>query len=477
MTDETSTCAPVGAVPDGGGAWVVAAGAVCDGQGKELRGLLPVAESGLSRERARARAKELSGRALDGACALFAAVEAAEGSEGPRVAAAEDGLCRKSARERAASFEEAQRQAREGEEADGRPRAVVAAPPMRPGAKAGVAAACVAVAAAVAVGCVWAASPQPQEAEPAAQAQDASAAQLREVSFEVVADTGGVEVAVRPEFEILDGEGEAVESGAIGVNEAASFELADGAYSFELTRAPVLSDGTTFKLPDEPLGFEVSAGAEGSELKVELEAIAAADMTKEQLEAVADELDAAGEGQAAQAAREASQSAPSVAGSAESVSRPQAPASGGGSSSGAASPSGGASQASPGASGGSQSSGGGSGSSSGSSEPAHQHSWVDRTERQWVPNQVWVQDSAAWDEPVYSYEEHEICNTCGKDVTGYANQHLLDSGRGGCQSWRSEMVQVQTDTIHHDATGHYEDQGHYEDVVVGQVCSTCGATR
>lgn len=34
MADETSTCAPVGAVPDGGGTWVVAAGAVCDGQGK-----------------------------------------------------------------------------------------------------------------------------------------------------------------------------------------------------------------------------------------------------------------------------------------------------------------------------------------------------------------------------------------------------------------------------------------------------------
>lgn len=106
----------------------------------------------------------------------------------------------------------------------------------------------------------------------------------------------------------------------------------------------------------------------------------------------------------------------------------------------------------------------------------HEHSWTPVTAQQWVANNVWVEDSPAWDEPVYGQVEREICNTCGADVTGFANQHLLDSGRGGCSSWRSEVQQVQTGTIHHDATGHYEDRGHYETVTTGYSCS-CGATR
>lgn len=82
-----------------------------------------------------------------------------------------------------------------------------------------------------------------------------------------------------------------------------------------------------------------------------------------------------------------------------------------------------------------------------------------------------VVDQAAWDEPVYETVEREICNTCGKDVTGFANQHLLDSERGRCQSRRTEVKTIQTSAIRHDEVGHYET------ATVGCVCSGCGATK
>lgn len=101
----------------------------------------------------------------------------------------------------------------------------------------------------------------------------------------------------------------------------------------------------------------------------------------------------------------------------------------------------------------------------GSSQPEHVHNWVAQTE------QRWVQDSAAWDEPIYSQEARTICNTCGADISGNATAHLVASGRNGCSGYHTEVVQIQTGTIHHDATGHYET------VTTGYVCSGCGAAK
>ena len=101
----------------------------------------------------------------------------------------------------------------------------------------------------------------------------------------------------------------------------------------------------------------------------------------------------------------------------------------------------------------------------GSSQPEHVHNWVAQTE------QRWVQDSAAWYEPIYSQEARTICNTCGADISGNATAHLVASGRNGCSGYHTEVVQVQTGTVHHDATGHYET------VTTGYVCSGCGATK
>ena len=105
------------------------------------------------------------------------------------------------------------------------------------------------------------------------------------------------------------------------------------------------------------------------------------------------------------------------------------------------------------------------GSQGGTSQPEHVHNWVAQTEQQWV------QDSAAWDEPIYSQQVRSICNTCGADITGNTTAHFKASGRNGCSGYHSETVQVQTGTTHHDATGHYET------VTTGYVCSGCGASK
>lgn len=114
------------------------------------------------------------------------------------------------------------------------------------------------------------------------------------------------------------------------------------------------------------------------------------------------------------------------------------------------------------------------GGSSAPSQPAHSHNWVAVTSQQWHSNpvSVWVQDSAAWDEPVYTTEGHYICATCG-DVGRDATHSFLGQGH----NVSVQYVKIQTGTIHHEATGHYEtqDQGWYETVTTGYQCSGCGA--
>ena len=128
-------------------------------------------------------------------------------------------------------------------------------------------------------------------------------------------------------------------------------------------------------------------------------------------------------------------------------------------------------------SGGSNSGGSSSGlsssASSAPSQPAHTHNWVAVTSQQWHSNpvSVWVQDSAAWDEPIY--ESVTICN-CGEisPSRDHLYNHMVNGERAN-----TTVKRIQTGTIHHEATGHYEtqDQGWYETVTTGYQCSGCGA--
>lgn len=341
------------------------------------------------------------------------------------------------------------------------------------GKKAATAAAAVVLAAAVGCGVAFAAGqPVPVEANaPAVASQAPSPTPERKAEKSAVVltvEAEGAEAGATEAKVVTTGEsGEVVVAEKeVEANEATEIgKLPEGDYELLVTAAPVCEDGSSYKLPDKPVKFKVDGEGADVKLEVKLEKIAADKMTKEQLEASAAALEEAGKSSAAQGVKEKSESAVSEPGSDNVVKRDPTPAPDNGS----------------GNSGGGTSNGGGSSSESGGTAPTptpapHEHSWSPVTAQQWVANNVWVEDSPAWDEPVYDYETHIICNQCGTDFGSVDawGSHLV---RGGtCVSYRSEAQQVQTGTIHHEATGHYEDQGHYETVTTGYSCS-CGATK
>ena len=168
---------------------------------------------------------------------------------------------------------------------------------------------------------------------------------------------------------------------------------------------------------------------------------------------------------------------------------------------------------------------------------AHTHAWVPVTKvvhHDATYKDVWVQDSAAWDETVITkaawdeqvlvqeaYDENVmisdaydepvyawvgVCNECGHkflDPNEDINEHMA----AGCwSSWHDEWMQVgtthhdavyqtvhhdatyqtvhheaETTVVHHDATGHNEqavDQAAWDETVItGYTCSGCGATK
>lgn len=116
-----------------------------------------------------------------------------------------------------------------------------------------------------------------------------------------------------------------------------------------------------------------------------------------------------------------------------------------------------------------------------SAQPAaHEHHWeqyvkdtIDHPEVGHYETKV-VQ--AAYDEP--KYEEHNVCNKCGKDLgTDEWNIaiHYADEDCTGSYS----LVPVQVGTIHHDAVTeqvYVVDQAAWTEQVYGYRCS-CGATK
>lgn len=83
---------------------------------------------------------------------------------------------------------------------------------------------------------------------------------------------------------------------------------------------------------------------------------------------------------------------------------------------------------------------------------------------------VWVEDSPAWDEsvPIHDYTEVSICNICGAYITGntaaHGKQHMLAGEGSGHHSEVRDAV-VGYETVHHGAEGHWErveSGGHWE---------------
>ena len=130
--------------------------------------------------------------------------------------------------------------------------------------------------------------------------------------------------------------------------------------------------------------------------------------------------------------------------------------------------------------------------SSNNSKPAeHTHNWVAQYKTVNVPEQghneqVLVQ--AAYDEqvPITEMKAHDICSSCGADLTGtdissHVYQHMIngDDKGGHYTEWRETVVGYKT--VHHDAV--YETKyvvdspATTKQELTGYKCSGCGKTK
>jgi len=131
-------------------------------------------------------------------------------------------------------------------------------------------------------------------------------------------------------------------------------------------------------------------------------------------------------------------------------------------------------------------------SNSNNSKPAeHTHNWVAQYKTVNVPEkghneQVLVQ--AAYDEqvPITEMKAHDICSSCGADLTGtdissHVYQHMIngDDKGGHYTEWRETVVGY--NVVHHDAV--YETRyvvdspATTKQELTGYKCSSCGKTR
>ena len=245
----------------------------------------------------------------------------------------------------------------------------------------------------------------------------------------------------------------------------ARIELSPGDYEVEFVPS-IGADGSLLKVPGKQ---KLSVNDSGGSLSASASKADAADVPKEELSAVMEQIAAANPNMddAAKADAEAK------AAEGEKAADEPAKDEGAAGSTAQAVPS-----SSGSGSGGSSSGGSSSGASSAPSQQTHTHNWVAVTSQQWHSNpvSVWVQDSAAWDESKPVYEWVTWCNACGCQVGDFHTKDMMMQGIGG-HSLTEKQVQTGTTTVHHEATGHYEtqDQGWYETVTTGYQCSYCGA--
>lgn len=274
----------------------------------------------------------------------------------------------------------------------------------------------------------------------------------------------------------------------------ARIELSPGDYEVEFVPS-IGADGSLLKVPGKQ---KLVLRDSGGSLSASASKAAAADVPKEELSAVMEQIaeavkngDGSLKGEAGKKLLETAKAnaaanpnmddaakADAEAKAAEGEKAADEPAKDEGAAASSNGAAGSTAQAAPSSSGsgsgGSSSGGSSSGASSAPTQQTHTHNWVAVTSQQWHSNpvSVWVQDSAAWDEPTYTTEGHYICATCG-DVGRDATHSFLGQGH----NVSVQYIKIQTGTIHHEATGHYEtqDQGWYETVTTGYQCSYCGA--
>ena len=355
-------------------------------------------------------------------------------------------------------------------------------------AKVGLGVGCALVVVGIGGGIAIAAQQNAGPAQPAAQEQ-AAQPQKREAVIEV--GLGDWDAASStPLIAHITGDGVDLYT-ALDEEGRARIELSPGDYEVEFVPG-IGADGSLLKVPGKQ---KLSVNDSGGAVSADASKAVAADVSKEEISAAMEQIAAAvkngdsslkgdagkklletakanaaanpnmddegkadAEAKAAEGEKAADEPVKDEGGSSSSTT--QAAAASGSGSGGAASS-------------GSSSGGSSSGAFSEPSQPAHSHNWVAVTSQQWHSNpvSVWVQDSAAWDEPVYTGTYW--CNICGCAVSVNHVKETMMTGQGHSVTTKN----IQTGTIHHEATGHYEtqDQGWYETVTTGYQCSGCGA--
>ena len=362
-------------------------------------------------------------------------------------------------------------------------------------AKIGIGVGCALIAIGIGAGIAVASqTPMPIAGEAATSDAVGQAAETRKQEAAIEVDLGDWDAASStPLIAHITGDGVDLYT-ALDEGGRARVELSPGDYEVEFVPS-IGADGSLLKVPGkQKLVLRDSRGS----LSASASKAAAADVPKEELSAVMEQIAAAvknGDGSlkgeagkklletakanaAANPNMDDAAKADAEAKAAEGEKAADEPAKDEGAAASSNGAAGATAQAAPSSSGsgsGGSSSGGSSASApSAPSQSAHVHNWVAVTTQQWHSNpvSVWVQDSAAWDEPIYSGTYW--CNKCGCAVDVTHTEQMMMQGIGGHSLTTKN---IQTGTIHHEATGHYEtqDQGWYETVTTGYQCSTCGA--
>lgn len=332
--------------------------------------------------------------------------------------------------------------------------------------------------------------PQPEAEQPAAQEQ---AAETQKQRATIKVELGEWDAAAATALVAhITGNGVDLYT-ALDEKGQAQVDLAPGDYEVEFVPS-IGADGSLLKVAGKQ---KLQVKDSGASISAKGEKTEAADVSKDEMSSVVDALakavkngDASLRGDAGKKLLEAAKAnaaanpnmddaakADAEAKAAEGEKAADEPAKDEGAAAASNGAAGSTAQAAPSSSGsgsgGSSSNSSSSGGSSAPSQPAHSHNWVAVTSQQWHSNpvSVWVQDSAAWDEPLY--ESVTICN-CGEisPSRDHLYNHMVNGERAN-----TTVKRIQTGTIHHEATGHYEtqDQGWYETVTTGYQCTSCGA--
>lgn len=123
-------------------------------------------------------------------------------------------------------------------------------------------------------------------------------------------------------------------------------------------------------------------------------------------------------------------------------------------------------------------------------KPNHVHEWTAvyktiRHEEVGHSESILIKDAWVETVPVYEYQYRDICNGCGKDITGKTNQHMesqMMAGHMECSGFTPKQVEVQvgTEEIYHEAVYDSKwvvDEPAYDEKVVDYYICECGKRK